>query len=106
MLRKLVLLLLLGNLILWAWSHGALTGFGWAAPGAGEPQRLREQVHASNLALLGPDGQPLTASVPAGPAAPASPPASSAASSPGSSPASSPASSASAASSAASSPAS
>lgn len=106
MLRKLVLLLLLGNLILWAWSHGALTGFGWAAPGAGEPQRLHEQVHASNLALLGPDGQPLTASVPAGPAAPASPPASSAASSPGSSPASSPASSASAASSAASSPAS
>ena len=110
MLRKLVLLLLLGNLILWAWSHGALAGFGWAAPGAGEPQRLREQVHASSLTLLGPDGQPVTASVPAGPAAPASPPASSPASSPGSSPgsspASSPASSASAASSAASSPAS
>jgi hypothetical protein len=71
MLRKLVLLLLLGNLVLWAWSHGALAAFGWAAPRGGEPQRLREQVHASNLVLLGTDGQPLAASAPVSATAPA-----------------------------------
>lgn len=84
MLRKLVLLLLLGNLVLWAWSHGALAAFGWAAPRGGEPQRLREQVQASSLVLLGPDGQPLAASAPVSATAPAKPGAS-----PGSSPASS-----------------
>ena len=71
MLRKLVLLLLLGNLVLWAWSHGALAAFGWAAPRGGEPQRLREQVRASSLELLGPDGQPLAASTPVSATAPA-----------------------------------
>lgn len=67
MLRKLVLLALLANLVLWAWSHGLLAGFGWAPARVGEPQRLRDQVDAQALQLLGPDGTPLatTSSSPA-----------------------------------------
>ncbi|MDE2119693.1 MAG: hypothetical protein KGJ64_03265 [Betaproteobacteria bacterium] len=59
MLRKLVLILMLGNLLLWAWAHGVLRPLGLAPAPVGEPQRLQQQLHPGSLVLLDPAGRPL-----------------------------------------------
>ncbi len=62
MLRTLVLALILGNLVLWAWSHAVFGPLGWAPARVDEPQRLRQQVHPDALVLLDPQGRPLASS--------------------------------------------
>ncbi len=69
MLRKLVLALILGNLVLWAWSHDVFGPLGWAPARVDEPQRLRQQVHPDALTLLDPQGRPLASTAPVASAA-------------------------------------
>ncbi len=59
MLRKAVLILVLGNLLLWAWAHDAFRALGWAPARVAEPQRLQQQVHADAVELLDPRGNAL-----------------------------------------------
>lgn len=40
----LALLLVLANLLFWAWSSGSLSIFGWAPIDPREPQRVEEQL--------------------------------------------------------------
>lgn len=70
MLRLLVVLLLMANAGLYAWQAGWLAPLlGTPAPTGRDPQRLREQVHAERLIVLGP-GEPRPAAAPT-PARPA-----------------------------------
>lgn len=43
-LTALALLLVLANLLFWAWSSGSLKIFGWAPIDPREPQRVEEQL--------------------------------------------------------------
>lgn len=43
-LTTLALLLVLANLLFWAWSSGSLKIFGWAPIDPREPQRVEEQL--------------------------------------------------------------
>jgi hypothetical protein len=52
MLRLLVLLLALANGGYWAWSQGALAGFGFAPTAQREPQRLAQQIRPELARLL------------------------------------------------------
>lgn len=55
MLRLLVLLLLLANLLFFAWAQGWLRGIVTVDPlGAREPHRLREQVRPDLIQVLPP----------------------------------------------------
>ena len=105
MLRKLLLLLILGNLLLWAWTHGMLRPFGLGPQRIGEPQRLHQQLHPGSLVLLGPHGTPASAAASAA-SAPAAAPTASAAAAPSAQAGSKPVPSASAAPGSASAPAS
>ncbi len=76
MLRLLILLLLLANLLFFAWSQGLLALFGFAPATQREPQRLGNQIRPELVQVL-----PASASVTGGGAAPAAaeqPPATSA----------------------------
>lgn len=52
MLRFLVLLLLLANAALYAWSHGLLLAWGVGPTQQSEPQRLQQQVHPEAVQVL------------------------------------------------------
>lgn len=52
MLRFLVLALLLGNGLYFAWSQGLLQTYGFAPQSQSEPQRLAQQLHPQTLRLL------------------------------------------------------
>ena len=54
MLRLLVLLLLLGNVGYFAWSHGTLAAYGFAPAVQSEPQRLAQQLRPEALRILTP----------------------------------------------------
>ena len=55
MLRALVVLLLLANLLFWAWSEGALEGIGMAPARERHPERLALQVHPDAVRVLSRD---------------------------------------------------
>lgn len=56
MLRKLVFLLLLANLLFFAWTQGWLEGLtGWKAHPEREPERLARQVHPELVVVLPPE---------------------------------------------------
>lgn len=54
MLRPLALLLVLANLLMWAYTQGHLAGLGWAPEVVREPHRLAQQVAPEQLQLLNP----------------------------------------------------
>lgn len=54
MLRTLVVLLVLANLLFWAWSEGALEGIGLAPTHERQPQRLALQVQPDAVRVLSP----------------------------------------------------
>jgi len=47
----LALLLVLANLMFWAWSSGSLKIFGWAPIDPREPQRVEEQLRPEVIQL-------------------------------------------------------
>ncbi|MHB1668308.1 MAG: sporulation protein [Thiomonas sp.] len=51
MLRAFVLLLVLGNLGFYAWSHGYLRAAGLGPTDVAEPQRLKQQIHPERLTV-------------------------------------------------------
>ena len=50
-LTALALLLVLANLLFWAWSSGSLKIFGWAPNDPREPQRVEEQLRPEVIQL-------------------------------------------------------
>lgn len=52
MLRLLVLLLLLGNGVYFAWSHDMLGRWGWGGVPQSEPQRLDQQIEPERIRIL------------------------------------------------------
>ena len=50
-LTTLALLLVLANVLFWAWSSGSLKIFGWAPIDPREPQRLEEQLRPEVIQL-------------------------------------------------------
>ena len=50
-LTTLALLLVLANLLFWAWSSGSLKIFGWAPIDPREPQRVEEQLRPEVIEL-------------------------------------------------------
>ena len=50
-LTALALLLVLANLLFWAWSSGSLKIFGWAPTDPREPQRVEEQLRPEVIQL-------------------------------------------------------
>lgn len=52
MLRLLILVLLLVNLLYFAWSQGQLAGLGYAPPTQSEPQRVQNQIKPSAVRVL------------------------------------------------------
>lgn len=52
MVRPLVLLLVLLNLVFWAWSQGHLAGLGWAPAAQSEPERLAQQIRPHDIEVL------------------------------------------------------
>lgn len=73
MLRRLVFLLLLANLLFFAWSQGWLTGLTGLRPHPErEPERLARQVRPETIVVLPPGPSPASAARPSGPPASAS----------------------------------
>jgi hypothetical protein len=48
----LALVLVMANVLFWAWSQGGLRVFGWAPSDPREPQRVEEQLRPDALRLL------------------------------------------------------
>ena len=48
----LALLLVLANVLFWAWSSGSLNIFGWAPIDPREPQRVEEQLRPEVVRLI------------------------------------------------------
>jgi len=57
-LSALALLLVLANLLFWAWSSGGLKIFGWAPIDPREPQRVEEQLRPEVVRLIDSDKRP------------------------------------------------
>jgi len=57
-LSTLALLLVLANLLFWAWSSGSLKILGWAPIDPREPQRLEEQLRPEVVRLIDSDKRP------------------------------------------------
>lgn len=50
--------LVMANLLFWAWSHGGLRVFGWGPNDPREPQRVEEQLRPEALRLLSVNPRP------------------------------------------------
>ena len=50
--------LVMANLLFWAWSHGGLRVFGWGPNDPREPQRVEEQLRPEVLRLLSVNPRP------------------------------------------------
>jgi hypothetical protein len=57
-LSTLALLLVLANLLFWAWSSGSLKILGWAPTDPREPQRVEEQLRPEVVRLIDSDKRP------------------------------------------------
>ncbi len=65
MLRTFVLLLVLGNLGFYAWSHGYLRAAGLGPDSVAEPQRLKQQIHPERLVVSAAQTEAANGSMPA-----------------------------------------
>ena len=54
----LAVVLVMANLLFWAWSHGGLRMFGWGPNDPREPQRVEEQLRPEVLRLLSVNPRP------------------------------------------------
>lgn len=54
----LAVVLVMANLLFWAWSHGGLRVFGWGPSDPREPQRVEEQLRPEVLRLLSVNPRP------------------------------------------------
>jgi hypothetical protein len=54
----LAVVLVMANLLFWAWSHGGLRVFGWGPSDPREPQRVEEQLRPEALRLLSVNPRP------------------------------------------------
>ena len=54
----LAVVLVMANLLFWAWSHGGLRVFGWGPSDPREPQRVEEQLRPEALLLLSVNPRP------------------------------------------------
>ena len=54
----LAVVLVMANLLFWAWSHGGLRMFGWGPSDPREPQRVEEQLRPEALRLLSVNPRP------------------------------------------------
>ena len=54
----LAVVLVMANMLFWAWSHGGLRVFGWGPSDPREPQRVEEQLRPEALRLLSVNPRP------------------------------------------------